>query len=73
MLLSLLQNPVADPESEAVARKVSYKPSLHRPQEVSAALGMVSGRHWGCVYRCGLHKAIWPRGQGRTKSQPTLC
>ncbi|ELK11910.1 Ankyrin repeat and protein kinase domain-containing protein 1 [Pteropus alecto] len=35
MLLSLLQSPVADPESEAVARKVSYKPSLHRPQEVS--------------------------------------
>ncbi|KAF6332429.1 ankyrin repeat and kinase domain containing 1 [Rhinolophus ferrumequinum] len=35
MLLSLLQSPVADPESEALARKVSCKPSLHRPPEVS--------------------------------------
>lgn len=36
MLLSLLQCPVADPESEAQARKVSCKPSLRRPWEVSA-------------------------------------
>ncbi|XP_076970811.1 ankyrin repeat and protein kinase domain-containing protein 1 [Tamandua tetradactyla] len=35
LLLSLLQSPVADPESEVLARKVSCKPSLHRPQEVS--------------------------------------
>ncbi|XP_045692561.1 ankyrin repeat and protein kinase domain-containing protein 1 isoform X2 [Phyllostomus hastatus] len=35
MLLSLLQSPVADPESEAPARKVSCKPSLRRPWEVS--------------------------------------
>lgn len=36
MLLSLLQSPVADPESEALARKVSCKPSLRRPREVGA-------------------------------------
>ncbi|XP_014640636.1 PREDICTED: ankyrin repeat and protein kinase domain-containing protein 1 [Ceratotherium simum simum] len=35
MLLSLLQSAVADPESEALARKVSCKPSLRRPWEVS--------------------------------------
>ncbi|KAM6172438.1 ankyrin repeat and protein kinase domain-containing protein 1 isoform 2-T2 [Erethizon dorsatum] len=36
MLLSVLQSPVADPEVEALARKVSCKPSLrHRPQEAS--------------------------------------
>lgn len=35
MLLSLLQSPVADPESEAPARKVSCKPSVCRPWEVS--------------------------------------
>ncbi|XP_054549081.1 ankyrin repeat and protein kinase domain-containing protein 1 [Talpa occidentalis] len=35
MLLSLLQSPVADPESEALARKVSCKPSLHQPREVN--------------------------------------
>ncbi|XP_038366187.1 ankyrin repeat and protein kinase domain-containing protein 1 isoform X1 [Canis lupus familiaris] len=35
MLLSLLQSPVADPESEALARKVSCKLSLPRPGEVS--------------------------------------
>nr|XP_013010833.1 ankyrin repeat and protein kinase domain-containing protein 1 isoform X1 [Cavia porcellus] len=36
MLLSLLQSPVADPEVEALARKVSCKPSLrHRAQQVS--------------------------------------
>lgn len=35
MLLSLLQSPVADPESEAPARKVSCKPSVRRPWEVS--------------------------------------
>lgn len=37
MLLSLLQSPVADPEREALARKVSCKPSLRRPPEVSVA------------------------------------
>lgn len=41
MLLSLLQSPVAEPESEALARKVSCKPSLRRPREVSAL-------HWAC-------------------------
>ncbi|XP_008148454.2 ankyrin repeat and protein kinase domain-containing protein 1 [Eptesicus fuscus] len=35
LLLSLLQSPVTDPESEALARKVSCKPSLRRPREVS--------------------------------------
>ncbi|XP_008071638.1 ankyrin repeat and protein kinase domain-containing protein 1 [Carlito syrichta] len=35
MLLSLPQSPVADPESEMLARKVSCKPSLHRSWEVS--------------------------------------
>ncbi|XP_066109723.1 ankyrin repeat and protein kinase domain-containing protein 1 [Saccopteryx bilineata] len=34
MLLSLLQSPVTDPKSEALARKVSCKPSLCRPLEV---------------------------------------
>lgn len=48
MLLFLLQSPVADPESEALARKVSGKLSLHRPGDVSA--GRVSGRSWdACV------------------------
>ncbi|XP_007934723.1 ankyrin repeat and protein kinase domain-containing protein 1 [Orycteropus afer afer] len=35
MLLSLLQSTVEDPESETLARKVSYKPSLRQPPEVS--------------------------------------
>ncbi|XP_057606286.1 ankyrin repeat and protein kinase domain-containing protein 1 [Hippopotamus amphibius kiboko] len=35
MLLSLLQSPVADPESEALARKVSCTACLRRPREVS--------------------------------------
>ncbi|XP_077636703.1 ankyrin repeat and protein kinase domain-containing protein 1 [Crocuta crocuta] len=35
VLLLLLQSPVAEPESEALARKVSCKPSLPRPREVS--------------------------------------
>ncbi|KAG8518988.1 Ankyrin repeat and protein kinase domain-containing protein 1, partial [Galemys pyrenaicus] len=35
MLLSLLQSAVADPESEALTRKVSCKPSLRQPQEVN--------------------------------------
>ncbi|KAM6158957.1 ankyrin repeat and protein kinase domain-containing protein 1 isoform 3-T3 [Rhynchocyon petersi] len=35
MLLSLLQSPVADPENEALARKVSCKPSLRQPLEVN--------------------------------------
>ncbi|XP_059563896.1 ankyrin repeat and protein kinase domain-containing protein 1 isoform X1 [Myotis daubentonii] len=35
LLLSLLQSPVTDPESEALARKVSCKPSLRWPREVS--------------------------------------
>ncbi|XP_008830975.1 ankyrin repeat and protein kinase domain-containing protein 1 [Nannospalax galili] len=35
MLLSLLQSPVTDPENEVLARKVSCKPSLRQPQEVS--------------------------------------
>uniref|UniRef100_G3U0P7 Ankyrin repeat and kinase domain containing 1 n=1 Tax=Loxodonta africana TaxID=9785 RepID=G3U0P7_LOXAF len=35
MLLSLLQSPVADPESEALVRKVSCKPSLRQPLEVN--------------------------------------
>ncbi|KAM9658995.1 LOW QUALITY PROTEIN: ankyrin repeat and protein kinase domain-containing protein 1 [Trichechus inunguis] len=35
MLLSLLQSPVADPESEALARKVSCKPSLQQTPEVN--------------------------------------
>ncbi|XP_073922809.1 ankyrin repeat and protein kinase domain-containing protein 1 isoform X3 [Castor canadensis] len=35
MLLSLLQTSVADPKSETLARKVSCKPSLRQPQEVS--------------------------------------
>ncbi|KFO31128.1 ankyrin repeat and protein kinase domain-containing protein 1 isoform X3 [Fukomys damarensis] len=40
MLLSLLQCPVADPEVEALARKVSCKPSLrHQPQQVSEEAG----------------------------------
>ncbi|XP_008589663.1 PREDICTED: ankyrin repeat and protein kinase domain-containing protein 1, partial [Galeopterus variegatus] len=39
MLLSLLQSPVADPESETLARKVSCKPSLHQPREVSEEVG----------------------------------
>uniref|UniRef100_A0A0P6JC46 Ankyrin repeat and protein kinase domain-containing protein 1 n=1 Tax=Heterocephalus glaber TaxID=10181 RepID=A0A0P6JC46_HETGA len=40
MLLSLLQCPVADPEIEALARKVSCKPSLrHRAQQVSEEAG----------------------------------
>ncbi|GAB5577085.1 ankyrin repeat and protein kinase domain-containing protein 1 [Prionailurus iriomotensis] len=34
MLLFLLQSPVADPESEALARKVSGKLSLHRPRDL---------------------------------------
>ncbi|XP_033717942.1 ankyrin repeat and protein kinase domain-containing protein 1 isoform X1 [Tursiops truncatus] len=34
-LLSLLQSPVADPESEALARKVSCTACLRRPREVS--------------------------------------
>ncbi|KAM5185888.1 LOW QUALITY PROTEIN: ankyrin repeat and protein kinase domain-containing protein 1 [Callospermophilus lateralis] len=34
MLLSLLQNPVTDPKSETLARKVSCKPSLHQPQKI---------------------------------------
>ncbi|XP_037019016.2 ankyrin repeat and protein kinase domain-containing protein 1 isoform X2 [Artibeus jamaicensis] len=40
MLLSLLQSPVADPESEAPARKVSCKPSLRRPWEVSEEVSL---------------------------------
>ncbi|XP_070479229.1 ankyrin repeat and protein kinase domain-containing protein 1 isoform X1 [Equus przewalskii] len=39
MLLSLLQSTVADPESEALARKVSCKPSLCQPWEVRAVVG----------------------------------
>lgn len=39
LLLSLLQSPVTDPESEALARKVSCKLSLHRPQEVGGVAG----------------------------------
>ncbi|XP_042538931.1 ankyrin repeat and protein kinase domain-containing protein 1 [Dipodomys spectabilis] len=35
MLLSLLPSPVAELESEALARKVSCKPSLHRARQVS--------------------------------------
>ncbi|XP_027268117.1 ankyrin repeat and protein kinase domain-containing protein 1 [Cricetulus griseus] len=35
MLLSLLQSPVADPECEALVRKVSCKPSLSQPYKVS--------------------------------------
>ncbi|NIG59447.1 ankyrin repeat and protein kinase domain-containing protein 1 [Pontoporia blainvillei] len=35
MLLSLLQSPVADPESEALARKVSCTACLRQPREVS--------------------------------------
>ncbi|XP_021488984.1 ankyrin repeat and protein kinase domain-containing protein 1 [Meriones unguiculatus] len=35
MLLSLLQSPVAEPECEALTRKVSCKPSLSRPHKVS--------------------------------------
>ncbi|XP_006833895.1 PREDICTED: ankyrin repeat and protein kinase domain-containing protein 1 [Chrysochloris asiatica] len=35
VLLSLLQSIITDPESEALARKVSYKPSLHRPPKVN--------------------------------------
>nr|XP_015842818.2 ankyrin repeat and protein kinase domain-containing protein 1 isoform X1 [Peromyscus maniculatus bairdii] len=35
MLLSLLQSPVADPECETLARKVSCKPSLSQPHKVS--------------------------------------
>ncbi|KAM7085126.1 ankyrin repeat and protein kinase domain-containing protein 1 isoform 1-T1 [Molossus nigricans] len=41
MLLCLLQSPVTEPQSEALARKVSCKPSLRRPQvrqEVSQEL-----------------------------------
>lgn len=34
MLLSLYQTPVADPEYEALTRKVSYKPSLSQPHKV---------------------------------------
>ena len=46
MLLSLLQSPVVDPESEALARKVSCTACLCRPREVSACgAGLVSGRH----------------------------
>lgn len=56
MLLSLLQSPVADPETEALARKVSCKPSLRRPPQVSvvcwvwsqdACPGMASSRPRG--------------------------
>ncbi|ELW64260.1 Ankyrin repeat and protein kinase domain-containing protein 1, partial [Tupaia chinensis] len=39
MLLALLQSAVADPESKALARKVSCKPPLHRPQKVSEEAG----------------------------------
>ncbi|XP_076781208.1 ankyrin repeat and protein kinase domain-containing protein 1 isoform X2 [Arvicanthis niloticus] len=35
MLLSLFQSPVADPECEALTRKVSCKPSLNQPHKVS--------------------------------------
>lgn len=66
MLLSLLQSPVADPETEALARKVSCKPSLRRPPQVSVVLGVVSG----CLHRYGLLKATWRRGSVGTGSQP---
>uniref|UniRef100_G1R6U5 Ankyrin repeat and kinase domain containing 1 n=1 Tax=Nomascus leucogenys TaxID=61853 RepID=G1R6U5_NOMLE len=39
ILLSLLQNPVAVPESEALAKKVSCKLSLYQPREVSVWAG----------------------------------
>ncbi|XP_029770571.1 LOW QUALITY PROTEIN: ankyrin repeat and protein kinase domain-containing protein 1 [Suricata suricatta] len=35
VLLLLLQSPVVDPESEALARKVACRPSLQRPRQVS--------------------------------------
>uniref|UniRef100_A0ABI7ZQP4 Protein kinase domain-containing protein n=1 Tax=Felis catus TaxID=9685 RepID=A0ABI7ZQP4_FELCA len=48
MLLFLLQSPVADPESEALARKVSGKLSLHRPGDVSKEVSQeLTDNDWG--------------------------
>lgn len=73
MLLSLLQSTVADPESEALARKVSCKPSLCQPWEVRAVVGhglwhVLRMRAQVCPSR-----ATWLRVQMGTESQPTLC
>ncbi|XP_049634632.1 ankyrin repeat and protein kinase domain-containing protein 1 [Suncus etruscus] len=51
LLLSLMDSPIADPESEALARKVSGKASPHWPQEVSEEVGQKlvdseSGTDW---------------------------
>ncbi|XP_040338971.1 ankyrin repeat and protein kinase domain-containing protein 1 isoform X2 [Herpailurus yagouaroundi] len=48
MLLFLLQSPVADPESEALARKVSGKLSLHQPGDVSKEVSQeLTDNDWG--------------------------
>lgn len=75
MLLSLLQSPVADPESEALARKVSCKLSLHRPGEVSWGGARRGWGGWGgwcwaclqnppgeCMHGHVLHKASLAEG-----------
>lgn len=61
MLLSLLQSPVTEPESEALARKVSCKPSLRRAQEVSVGLGLGwAGAEEGLRRH---HRAAWLGGK----------
>lgn len=76
MLLSLLQSPVADPESEALARKVSCKLSLPRPGEVSVCV--VVGCSGGLRGSPGMPAWVCPsqgpqlRQQLGAESQPTL-
>lgn len=54
---------MTDPESEALARKVSCKPSLRWPREVGVVAGRGLWEAMGVVYRCGPHKAAWLKGK----------
>ncbi|XP_007536133.1 ankyrin repeat and protein kinase domain-containing protein 1 isoform X2 [Erinaceus europaeus] len=68
MLLSLLQSAVAAPESEVLARKVSCKPGLGRPLEVSKdisqeLMGSDSGEDWKRILQFSHSGSLVPSPQ----------
>ncbi|XP_026892332.1 ankyrin repeat and protein kinase domain-containing protein 1 isoform X2 [Acinonyx jubatus] len=71
MLLFLLQSSVADPESEALARKVSGKLSLHRPGDVSKEVSQeLTDNDWGNY----LKRVLWlSDGENPVPSGEELC